>query len=395
MQQQTLASIIDEMNVFRDIANIEDQYKEREIDNSIKKLRRKSVFPWMIKKTTLRVFKDVLEYPVASDHDEMFFLENQNIETYADTARFFNTSIKQFFQDVNSNRNVMAEIWKNGTKLIGVNDKDLGLESVNLDTADDADRYTPTDDATSVADELVVVKKGNSSVRVNIVNSSGVATIKNIYRNSIGDSNYTKKYYFRWIYLNSAPTSIDIRVQTDDSNYLAGNVTTQFSGSSFVANDWNQIVLDLNTATETGTFDSNTIASDKIILNGAATGTYYLDDADLKSWNLLDYWYYSTYNIIADGSTAPDQELFVRDGLVDTLDSLVGDKEWLAVVKYDAMNRLLADSENNVVRAVILRERNDAWTDFFAKYPDNIPLITTQKYRFENNPILTNLPPNV
>lgn len=391
METQKLSDILSEMNVFQVVDNKEDIYKAREIDNSIKKLRRKSVFPWMIKKTTLRIFKDVLEYPVASDHDEMFFIEEQNADKFQAVADFFNTSMLQFYQDVNSSKNLMAEIWDGGTKMIGLRDKDLGLQSTGLDDAEDVSDYSVSGDASSASNEDVIYKTGSGSIRINIVSDTGIATIKNNYKNSVSDSDYNKKYYFRCIYLAAVPTSIDVRIQTDDSNYLSKNITTQFSGQALKANDWNLIAVDLNTATQTGTFNYNSIASDKIILNGASTGTYYLDSCDLRGWKLMDYWYYSKYNVISSGSSSPDQEVFVRNDVVDTNDCLVGDKEWLAVVKYDAMNRLIGDSENSSVRAIVLAERDDAWDDFFAKYPDNVPLITTIRRENNTRHILTNL----
>jgi len=394
MNTTPLSFLLDTMNSYRDFENVEEPYKVRQIDTAMRMIRQKTNYPWNLTKGTLRVFDDVFEYPITSDHDEIAYIEKQDIERYADTARFFNTSIKQFYQDVNSTRNLMADIWKDGTRLIGLNYKDFQLPSSLLSSAGVASEYTASDDASGVVLDSVTFKKAPSSIQFTVTNSAGVATIKNTIT-AMSDTNYKNKYQFRWVYLDAVPTSIEMRLQTDDSNYLSTVVTTQFSGQAFVADDWNLIAQDLNTATETGTFDSTSIASEKTILNGAATGTYRLDQSNLRQWELMDKWYYSKNNVVSSGSSSADREYFIltseSSSDIDTTDSLLGDSKWIDFTLWTAMRLLLGDIENRTLLSLITEERNKAEQAFNAKYPTMTPLITTSRHRFNNNPITKNL----
>lgn len=391
MQTTTLALLLEEMNREKDIDLLEEQYKVKALDGAIRRFRRASVFPWTIKKGSLRVFRDVKEYPVASDHDELLYLDPASLASYAETARFHNTSLQQFYEDVMSSRNLMAEIWDSGTPMLGVNYKDFELENTELDDAEDSDNYTASDDATSVTEDLVNYKEGNGSIKVAVTASSNIATVKTTFPVAQNDSDYKGKYHFRWVYLDAVPTSIEMRLQTDDSNYLKTVVTTQFAGQAFKADQWNLIAQDLNTATAVGTFNSASIVSEKIILNGAATGTYYLDTASLREWKLFDYWYYSKNVVVASGSSSADQEKFYRSSTYETADALVGDAEWMDVIIFEAMESLLPGINNVNLFSYIMRKKREAWDEFDAKYPNMVPAITTNRYRFDDNPQIKSL----
>ena len=282
------------MQRFQFAATVEEQYLVRDLDEALRRRRRKHLFPWTLQKGSLRVFDEVFEYPTASDHDEIAYLDRAKKVNYSNSARFRYTSLQQFYEDAD-NRNQLAEIWDAGTKFIGVKYKDITRGSKLLNNAEDADDFSVSDDATAVAKDTVVKKLNNASMKITIVSNSGTATIKNTFT-AFSDSNYKRKYHFKWIYLDSAPTSLKLRLQTDDTNYLeSASITTQFSGQSFKADQWNLVAMDLNTATETGTFDSTSIASEKIILTGAGSGTYYIDQSHLRGWEDMDYWYDLSY----------------------------------------------------------------------------------------------------
>lgn len=391
MQSTTLALLLEELDRSEDIANQEEQFKVKALDGAIRRLRRESVFPWTIKKGSLKVFNGVKEYPVASDHDEIIYLDPTNLEAYSQAARFFNTSIQQFYEDVMSNRNLMTEIWDGGTPLIGVNYKDLGLSSIQLDNGEDSDNYSVAGDAVSVSEDTVNYKEGNGSIRVVVTNTSNIANIVTTFPVALSDSLYKSKYHFRLVYLDAVPTSIEMQLRTDASNYLKTVVTTQFSGQAFKADAWNLIAQNLDEATEMGTFNSGSIASEQIILNGAATGIYYLDTCNLREWKLFDYWYYSRYVVMAEGSTSADQEKFYRSSTWSTADALIGDQEWIDVIIYEAAETLLAEINNVNLFSYIQRKKKDAWDAFSAKYPDMVPVVTTMRYRFDDEPIIKSL----
>ena len=388
MRSTLLSTIISRMDRWSDAENIEEQFKIRDLDSAIRELKRTLQPPWTLVKGSLKVFPDVKEYPIADGHDELAYLDKDKIESYNDTARFYNTSFKQFYEMVNNTRNLLTEIWDEGTKMLGVDYKDEGLSSQKLNGAETASEYTGSDDAGTPAKDTVNYKKGNASMRVVITNSANTATIKNTMT-AFTDSKYKNKYHFKWVYLPSVPTSITLRFQVDDTNYLeTTGITTQFSGQALKAGQWNLIAHNLDEATEVGTISTTSSwASEKIILIGAETGTYYIDQSDLREWILLDYWYYSRFFVKTLSSDTPDQEFFFNSSEVYSTDSsLVGDDEWVDVIMYDALLITVNELENEVIYKEIRRRRETAWTKLQDKYPDITPLITTQRYRFENNP---------
>jgi hypothetical protein len=358
------------------------------LDTALRELKRDVEPPWTLVKGTLRVFPDVFEYPIASGHDELAYIDKNKIDSYADAARFYNTSLQQFYEMVNSTRNLLAEIWDQGTKMLGVNYRDEGLSSQLLNAAETASQYTGSDDAGTPVKDTVMFKKGSASMKVPITKSSEVATIKNTFT-AFTDSNYKKKYHFKWVYLASVPTSITMRFQVDDSNYLeTTGITTQFSGKALTADQWNLVAQDLNTATEVGTISTaSSWASEKIVLIGAETGNYYIDESNLREWIPMDYWYYSRYYVVTLGSAIPNQEFFFNSSEVYSTDSaLVGDDEWADVIMYDALLIGINEKENAAIYGEIKGRKEKAWAKLMENYPSMKPLITTQRYRFDNNP---------
>jgi hypothetical protein len=376
------------MDRWPDVQNQETQYKIRDLDSALRELKRTIQPPWTLVRGSLKVFPDVLEYPVASGHDELAYIDKDKIDSYSSAAKFYNTSLQQFYEMVNATRNLITEIWDQGTKMLGVNYKDESLSSHRLNGAETASEYTGSGDAGTPVLDIVLYKKGNASIRVPITLLASTATIKNTLT-AFTDTKYKSKYHFKWIYLAAVPTSITMRFQVNDSVYLeTTGITTQFSGQALVAEQWNLVAHNLDEATEVGAITTaSSWASEKIILIGAATGSYYIDQSDLREWTLLDYWYYSRYFVATLSATSPDQEFFFNSEEVYSEDSeLVGDDEWADVIMYDALLITVNETENQVIYAEIGRRRGIAWDKLQEKYPDMTPLITTQRYRFNNNP---------
>ncbi len=390
MKTTPLSFILDDMNVHHDFDIVEEQYKVRAIDKAIRLTRQGTNFPWNLKKSTLKVFSDVLEYPIATDHDELGYIDDQKKTSYADAARFFNTSLQQFYENVNSSRNLLADIWKDGTRFLGVDFKNIQIGMSQISSAEITSEYTASDDASDIELDTINNKKGNSCIQFTITDSSGTATIVDTTAQT-SDSNYKKKYHFRWVYLPSVPTSIEMRLETDSSNYLSsGAITTQFAGNAFVANDWNLIAYDLNEATETGTFDENDISQERTIFTGATSGVYKLDQSSLRGWKLLDYWYYSLYNIVTSTASAPDKEYFIATSEsatdIDTTDKLLGDSKWFDLVSLTAQRDLLGDIENPTLLSLVREQKGKAEKAFNSKFPTMTPKIITKRRRYDNDP---------
>ena len=377
-----LSTMLSRMDRWQTASAVEEQFKVRDIDTVLREIRWNLSLPWTLTKGSLKVFTDVFEYPVATDHDELAFLDNPRVKRYEDKPRFQYLTHKDFLEDP-SNRNQLAEIWDQGTKYLGVRYTPTNLSSTVVENAESATGWSVSGDATAVALDNVMYYQGSGSIRVTIVNSSGTATVTTALTTTISDSNYRKKYFFIRVYLDAAPTSVALRFGNDVSNYLSASVTTQFSGQSFKADSWNYLAIDLNTATETGTISSSAFDYQALVFTGAASGTYFIDESYLREWTLMDYYYYSKYMVALTGSSVANQEYFFNSSEVYATDtSLIGDSEWADLVVYMALELTMADKENDKVKATIEAKRDKALAALSRRYPDMVPLQSTVGWRF-------------
>ena len=384
----TLSNLINRMGNSTPVYNLEESRKVSALEEGIRGIRRRFNPPWTLQKSTLKVFSNVFLYPVASDHSHVAYIDNQLTRDYPNKERFVYTSIQEFWEDP-TNRNQMAEVWTDGTKYLGINDKNTGQgESIIADTQSltSPTTWSSSGDAgTLVLDSVVVKSNPNYSVRAPITSSAGTATVSTTF-SAITDANYKRKWYFVAVYMDSVPTSMTLRFGASSTVYLSKTVTAQFSGQAFVADDWNILAFDLNEATITGA-QSTSFAYQAIIFTGAATGTYYIDTSFLRGWQLLDYWYYSLNNVKKTGSTNANQQYFTTAASpsYDTADSLLGDDEWSDVIVYEGMSLLLSDSKEQMIKEDIEDRKQIAWANFFTLYPDLSPLITQTYYRHQDD----------
>lgn len=389
VRSTSLSTIISRMQRYPDaLQNSNEVNFVLDIDQSIRAVKRLMPLPWTLQKSSLRVFDGVYTYPVANDHDELAYLDVSENTFYPAKAKFKYTSIQQFFEDPN-NRNQIAEIFDANQRVLGVNLKNVNSSSQVINQAENLSDWTVSGDAGTPVLDQVFFKEGNGSIRVPITNSSNTANIRWALSSVVSDSAYRKKYQFIWVYFSSAPTSIELRLETDASNYLATNsISTQFDGTPFKAGQWNLIAQDLNTASETGTFNSSSIAYGRLILTGAATGTYYIDASYLRSWQLLDYWYYSIYSIITSTGTVATKEYFYDDtsSSYDTTDKIIGDSEWIDIIMFDAiLTNLSIIKASKESKQDVKDWRDAAWESLIKKYPSLEPIIITDRYNFEND----------
>jgi hypothetical protein len=239
----------------------------------------------------------------------------------------------------------------------------------------------------------VFFKEGNASIKVPVTLATAVAGVRNIV-NVHSDADYKSKYHFKWVYFSSVPSSVDIRLETDASNYLNTNITTQFDGTAFKAGQWNLLAHDLNVAQETGTFDATSINYERVILYDAATGDYYVDTSYLKEWVLLDYWYYSTYAIKVAGASDASKEYFYDDdssGDAYVLtDELLGDSEWIDVIMYGACLNQCSDIKDKDLAKDFGGKFAAAYEALTQKYPELSPVTITDRYNWVEDFITPN-----
>ena len=58
----------------------------------------------------------------------------------------------------------MADLWKDGTRFIGLKARDFGIGSVSINTAETLSEFSVEDDANSLALDNIVYKEGNGSI---------------------------------------------------------------------------------------------------------------------------------------------------------------------------------------------------------------------------------------
>jgi hypothetical protein len=374
-----LSVLLDRMNRYQSIFASEDQYKVRDLDTAIRKIKRKTKLPWMIKQTNLKIFAGIEVYPIPSDQDDIAFIDDKNKDKIEKPA-FQYTSIKQFSEDPN-NRNLYAEIWDAEQKFIGVKYKDSGLASVLIDDCGDLTKYTAEGDITSISLNKITYIDTRQSIKFNVINSTGVSSLT-IAQNKIVDPEYESKWFFAWVYLRSIPTSILMEFGTDSSNYLYSTVTTQFSGQAFKLDDWNLIGFDLNEATSTGPIDSNDFSYSKLTFNGLETGVNFLGATYLKSWMQLEYQYYSKYLIKSNLGVYKEAFYDYETGSFATDDELIGEDYFSDIITNEAILFHLNDKENQALMGLITQEIIECWDALSGKYPELTPDIITDGYNF-------------
>ncbi len=383
MTTTSLQFLINRMNAYTPIRNLDEVLKVNALDQSIRMFRMNNNPPWTLQKTSLRVFSNVFLYPVPVDLAQVSIVDDplgQDME-FGEHPRYVYTSLRDFLEDPTA-RNSIAEVWQAGTKFIGVRNKtDVGLTESLLGDVGVASEWAGSGDAGTPVLDNVVTLTATTSIRVPITNSSGTATITDTFGSSSPSDNYQRKYFFVAVYIQAStvPTSIGMRLRQDSGNYLETAVTAQFAGQPFVANDWNVLAIDLNTATKTGSI-TGSFTSAIYTVTGMGTGNLYFDDSFLRGWILQDFWYYSIYNVL-NGSTY--QEFFAPDSATYSLASvLLGDTNWHDPMMYMACLFLLSDQKESAIYLQVQDLFTKANTNLLSRYPDETPQISTNIYRF-------------
>ena len=374
-------TLVNRMKRLQVLSAVEDTYLVRDIDEAIRQLRMDTQLPWTITKGVLRVFDGVLEYPVMSDHDELAYLDASG-KHFGQTARFVYKSLQAFYED-GDNRNDLAQIQEGGDTYLGVRYRGTGIDNQLVTTSDSITNVTLSGVAVSppVVDS-VVFEDGNSTLRFSVV-TPGTASYTKTFT-AFADQNYQRKYYFKKVYFSAVPTSVTLRFGTDASNYFYSTVTTQFSGQSFRANQFNVLAFDLNTASEFGTVDPDSFGIEGVDINGAPAGTYYIDNSYLRGWVNLAFWYYSRNTVATDGSSIADVPFFY-DTATDVMyegASLVGDEEFVNLIQYMAQDLALMDKEDSITKASNAENLKNAKAAFDREYPSEKPIPVYYRWRF-------------
>ena len=393
IETTSLAKLFAKLNYFKDIDNKSDEEKCVALDDAINEFTRENRFPWTIQKSTLKVFKDIDYYAAADDQADLVILNNMDVDGYGDAASYYNTTLNQFIERIKTQRNLMTQQYINGQQVIGINNIQKDIFSAILDTGSDADNYEAVSGCTKVGLNNIYTLGDYKSISFNITGDP--AEIKNTYTNSTSDEKYLEKYYIRRIYFKEdTPTNVELRLQTDDDNYISATVTEQVTGIPFQENSYNYVGFAIEEGTETGTFDEEDIASSKIIVTGYS-GIMYVSYDSIDEFLLQQYWYHSKYPIMSSSGTKGDKEQFLNyeDNTYDIGDKLIGPTKWLDPVIKKARESLLMTSENEYLRNKVSSKAKKAEKEFERNFPNEQPKTTTTNRRFNNNPVDINYVP--
>ena len=200
-------------------------------------------------------------------------------------------------------------ICNNGVKqylevLHSVNKSDLTrVTACDSLTADGA--WTAGSGAANLAIDTITKHQGSGSVGFDV--TAATATVSFTRTNVIDISGMTEhcnKGFYLW--LPTKPTQISVRFGNDASNYYAKTVTTQANGEEFDTALKNEIRIDKNDATETGTVTDTAIDYFAFVLTFASNPNnsgYKIDDLVLFKPEVLTLEYY-THSVAQDANGA-------------------------------------------------------------------------------------------
>src|SRR3990167_1003436 len=215
-----LSTLLNRENRYQSLATISEIYKVQDLDEAIRTVKRNHDLPFLIKKTTLRVFADVILYPPAADHDWLVYMDTtqQNVP-YGSRMRARYTSMQQFFEDLDY-RNVISEIWDTNNLILGVRDKNVppGISNASqtVDDASQINNYTAANDASGLALDTVNFQTGNSSVRFTNTNTTNTALVSFTFLpGAFTNAQYQSNYFFIWVYMSGIPASVNLRFGVD------------------------------------------------------------------------------------------------------------------------------------------------------------------------------------
>ncbi len=380
-----LSTILLNMNQFQTVSTVDEPTKVRWVDMALRDDEIDYKLPFRRKQSSLRVFDGVLVYPAPSDYDELCYVDNDEM-FYADRARFRYQSFNEFFED-KDNRNDLCEIMDGETTFIGCRYQTKSAQSITVDPAENAALYTCSGDASNPVLDNVFFKEGNGSIRFSIISNTGTAMIENTFTN-ISDSLYTRKYNFRYVYLSGLPTAISMRYGNDNADYLYFTATKQFSGQDFKINSWNLVAFDLNTASTVGTIDATKFAYQGLILTGAPTGTYYVDTSYVRSWELLDnFWYYHINAVKTNAGVYQTTFIGANTEDYDVTDYLIGTLEFANYIAYRASLMIAMDKGDDKLIPQVGALQKTSGEKIPQRYQMVKPIMTNLNWRFKSNPM--------
>lgn len=340
---------------------IDTEVKKRAINRAIEFLKRKIGFPSDEKIQSFYFSEDQLYYDCAVDFDEGIWLgyNDQRLNTpsamweyemYPDILRRTGSGLTKqrfSFTTINGSNQVM---------MLGSNI----AKGSTLDALDDATEWVVTGDASNLEQETFQTYDGNTALRFDITNSTGVAGIERDDFSLDLEELFQKHGRIKfWNYMTDNDIDdVTIYLKTDDSNYYTITEDDQDDGTAFAQDEWTKIGFSVDDAVSVGTPDSTGITEIRLEYD---LGAGFTSAADFRVDKLftsfpdkMDLIYYSRYkgtdttgvtsrtdlttttDIASFGITSPDMlDLVARKAALTLMPSLRGDKEFYSAYVAD------------------------------------------------------------
>lgn len=275
--------------------------------------------PSQVRTTFIAYLREFERYPLPTDYKTEGFIslryderidQNQN-RTYLREEPLFHRFGEHFKlytpEDFNRRDKLnMASIFVDtGFESLFLTNGNGNQTTQEINSCDSIDGWTAAGGAGNLTvDELVKIE-GNGSLKFDLT-SATAATLTLVISTAIDLSEFLENGripFFLW--LPTAPTSIDIEIGETSSKYHSENLTTQADGAPFNTDVANELRVSFKDTSLTSTPDMTSVIHFKMTLNfsSAVTDTDFRID-NIKAWkpiNLL-FDYYSFYMVKESGA---------------------------------------------------------------------------------------------
>jgi hypothetical protein len=338
---------------------IDPGQKLRQINRSIEYVKRRLGLPSDEKVHQILFSQDQIFIDLPSDFDEAIVLryndENYNRPGY-EWEYFDYTDILRRTGDQPDFKFGFTSI--NGTKQLAMVGHNI-RRGETLNTCDSVTDFTAEDDASDLTIDEFQVYEGDASLKFDITNSAGVATISLSVSKDFEELFSRHGYLKLWTFLtDNNIDDISVKLLTDDSNYYTIVEDDQDDGTAFTEDEWIKVGFPMDNAIATGSPDMTNITEIKFefdLGDGFVSAADFRIDQIFTSFpDKMDLVYYSSIKgTDTTGATTKTQltelsdklaigEMFedyvdaiAKKAAINIWPSLKGDKEFYLDLKTD------------------------------------------------------------
>lgn len=306
--------------------------------------------------------EDQIYYDLPSDFDESIMVGYHDLDLNSPQRQWTYRVYPEILRRTGTARgssNEFSTTHINGAKQIMMFGTNI-MQGTGLESFDNVGTWVAEGDASGLSQDTNQKYSGNASLKFNITNSSGVATLSNSYVNYQLERLFENNGYIKfWAYLTDDNIDdITIKLFSSASDYYTIVATEQDDGTAFSQDEWIKIGFPANDAIITGSPDASAITEVNIEYDLGAGFTsatnFRIDDMFTTFPDNMDLMYYSSIkgtdttgatnktmltedsDIILLGEVGEDLiDLVARKAALNVYPQLRGDKEFYNVYTSD------------------------------------------------------------